>query len=119
MKIGILHCKKASEVCAGVGCMNAFFEKKDFFKVYENEEIRLSAFFTCNGCKSQRNVEPEEDEGIIEKLDRLKSEDVKVVHIGVCRNTEHGKGKECMRITKMAQMIEDRGIKVIRGTHRE
>lgn len=77
----------------------------------------LAAMFTCNGCKGYNHSEPEEDKGILEKLDRLVSEDIKAVHVGVCRLVA-GK-KECPRMTKICEMIENRGIEVIRGTHRE
>ena len=115
-KIGILHCINANDVCAGVGCLKSFMNKKDFFKKYEAEFIELGAFFTCNGCKEYREVEPEEDEGIIEKLDRLVEENISIVHVGVCRKLKDG--SECPRITTMTLMLEDRGIEVIRGTHK-
>lgn len=116
-KIGILHCRNASDVCAGVGCLKSFINKKDFFKKYENEHIELGAFFTCNGCKEHKEVEPQDDEGIIEKLDRLVAENISIVHVGVCRKLKNG--SECPRITAMTLMLEERGIEVIRGTHKE
>ena len=51
------------------------------------------------------------------KLDRLVSEEVKTVHVGVCRLMDDK--KECPRMTKICEMIDSRGIQVIRGTHRE
>lgn len=68
-KIGILHCIHANEVCAAVGCLNAFMKKQDFFEPYELQEIELGAFFSCNGCKSERPLDPGEDAGIIEKIE--------------------------------------------------
>ena len=72
---------------------------------------------TCNGCKGDNPSEPEEDKGILEKLDRLVSEDIEIVHVGVCRLMDDK--KECPRMTKICEMIDSRGIQVIRGTHRE
>ena len=53
----------------------------------------------------------------MEKADRLVSEKISVIHVGVCRLNEEK--KECPRITQICGLIEERGIKVIRGTHKE
>lgn len=53
----------------------------------------------------------------LEKADRLVSEKISVIHVGVCRLNEEK--KECPRITQICGLIEERGIKVIRGTHKE
>lgn len=115
-KLGILTCLHSNDVCARVGCLSAFSEKTDFFRGYP-ENTRLAAMMTCNGCKEERSAEPEEDEGIREKIDRLKSENVTKVHVGVCRMLS--RDVECARMTKICQLLEADGIQVIRGTHRE
>lgn len=115
-KIGILTCLHSNDVCARVGCLSSFWRRKDFFAKYAENTI-LAAMLTCNGCKGDNPSEPEEDKGILEKLDRLVSEEVKTVHVGVCRLIEDK--KECPRMTKICEMIESREIQVIRGTHRE
>ena len=72
---------------------------------------------TCNGCKGANLIEPIEDKGILEKIDRLVSEKISTIHVGVCRLPD---GKhECPRMTQICNMIEERGIKVVRGTHKE
>lgn len=40
---------------------------------------------TCNGCKSANPKELNVDDGILEKIDRLVSEELKVMHVGACR----------------------------------
>ena len=92
-KIGILTCLNSNDVCT------------------------RAAVMTCNGCKETNAKEPAEDEGILEKADRLVSEKISVIHVGVCRLNEEK--KECPRITQICGLIEERGIKVIRGTHKE
>ena len=72
---------------------------------------------TCNGCKSANPKEPDVDEGILEKIERLKKEQVSVVHVGICRLKEDG--TECERITQIISMLEQGGIRVFLGTHRE
>ena len=100
----------------GSGCLSAFRERRDFFSGYSEDTI-LAAVMTCNGCKDTNAKEPAEDEGILEKADRLVSEKISVIHVGVCRLNEEK--KECPRITQICGLIEERGIKVIRGTHKE
>lgn len=115
-KIGILTCLHSNDVCARVSCLESFAEKKDFFKEYD-ETARLAAFMTCNGCRGERPAEPGEDPGILEKLNRLVSENIGCVHVGVCRMQRNG--QECGRITQICELMEERGIRVVRGTHRE
>lgn len=40
---------------------------------------------TCNGCKSANPKELDVDDGILEKIDRLVSKELKVMHVGACR----------------------------------
>lgn len=61
--------------------------KKRFFSGYSEDTI-LAAVMTCNGCKETNAKEPAEDEGILEKADRLVSEKISVIHVGVCRLNE-------------------------------
>ena len=115
-KIGILTCLNSNDVCTRAGCLSAFRERRDFFSGYSEDTI-LAAVMTCNGCKETNAKEPAEDEGILEKADRLVSEKISVIHVGVCRLNEEK--KECPRITQICGLIEERGIKVIRGTLKE
>ena len=94
-----------------------FAEMKKSGKECNLEDTILAAVMTCNGCKETNAKEPAEDEGILEKADRLVSEKISVIHVGVCRLNEEK--KECPRITQICGLIEERGIKVIRGTHKE
>ena len=49
-KIAILRCLKTSASCAGAGCLRALYEKDKAFAQYGDEELRLMAMWTCNGC---------------------------------------------------------------------
>ena len=94
----------------------AFQNRTDFFQDYP-EDTCLAAMMTCNECKGANPIEPIEDKGILEKIDRLVSEKISTIHVGVCRLPD---GKhECPRMTQICNMIEERGIKVVRGTHKE
>lgn len=115
MKIGILTCIKSNDVCARVGCLRAFNNRTDFFKDY-GADTELSAMMTCNGCQGENPCIPEKDPGVIEKVERLAAEEIQVVHCGVCRMQGN---EECSRFTSICQMMEEKGIRIVRGTHRE
>lgn len=115
-KLAILTCLHSNDVCTRAGCLKAFYEKQDFFKGYDSD-TRLIALMTCNGCPGERKAEPKDDPGIQEKLDRLVKESVDAVHVGVCRMKRDE--QECERITQICSLLEQRGIRVVRGTHRE
>lgn len=50
IKIGILTCIHSNDVCARVGCLNAFYDRKNFFADYP-EDARLTALFTVMAVK--------------------------------------------------------------------
>ena len=109
MKIAILNCLKANEVCAGCACLKAFNARRGGFERYRGAEVELTAFLRCNGCGRELG------DGMREKLERLRSEGVEAVHLGVC--TRDRDGAECAAITRMADILEAWGLRVIRGTH--
>lgn len=115
-KIGILRCAHANEVCTGAGCLNAFFRRTDTFSRY-GEDTVLTVFMACNGCGEERPQGPGEDAGILEKLDRLEAEGVDTIHVGACRFQKNH--QECSRLETICRMMEERGIEIVKGTHRE
>ena len=116
VKIGILTCIHSNDVCTRAGCLNAFNHRTDYFQDYP-EDTELAVLMTCNGCKEERPEQPRQDKGILEKLDRIQGEGVTIIHVGVCRLLKNK--KECERITEICSLLEERGIHVVRGTHRE
>ncbi|MCI5648832.1 MAG: CGGC domain-containing protein [Fusicatenibacter sp.] len=115
-KIGILTCLNSNDVCTRAGCLSAFWEKTDFFCGYP-KDTELAVLMTCGGCKEMQPKEPEEDPGMQEKLERLQKEQVTTIHVGVCRMKKDG--TECERMIKICRIIENGGIRIVRGTHRE
>lgn len=111
MKLAMLNCLKANEICAGCSCLQAFHDRTRYFSRYENQELELTAFLRCNGC----GRDPEKDPGMLEKLDRLRDEGVEVVHTGVC--THSPDGTRCPTIQTIASLLSQRGIAVVDGTH--
>jgi predicted metal-binding protein len=109
-KIAILACLKANDVCTGEACLHAYRERSGAFLRYAGEDTELAAFLRCNGCQSC----PENDPGMLEKLDRLQTLGVSALHLGVCAAPG---GRECPNIARIAAMAEKRGMKIVRGTH--
>lgn len=110
MKIAILNCLKANEVCAGAACLKAYNSKTRHFEQYREEPLELVAMARCNGCEAGI------DKGFQEKLDRMVSEGAQAVHLGVC-TIQHETKAECPTITQAAAYLESKGIRIVRGTH--
>lgn len=110
-KIAILACNKQGKTCAAGGCLDAVKNKTGRFITY-TDDIELVAFMRCNGCKSV----PREDDGIKKKIQSIVSLGAEVLHIGIC-TFKMDEGEECENITEIAEMFEEAGLKVLRGTH--
>lgn len=81
------------------------------FAPYKGEPLQLMAFLHCNGCACDYDTDP----GFLEKLERLEQIGVEIVHAGIC--TRKHDGSECSQITKILSKMEEKGMKVVRGTH--
>lgn len=109
-KIAIMNCLKANQVCAGVACLDALRERRAGFACYAGEDVDLRAFLRCSNCGKT----PQEDHGMTEKLERLVSSGVEVVHIGVCAQMN---GIRCQTMESYAAWLEEHGIRVVWKTH--
>jgi len=110
-KIAIIACLNANDVCGGASCLDALYARRAHFADYAGEEIKLCAFMRCSRC----GVDPEDDKGMTEKLERLLKSGVEIAHIGVCAKKRDG--TICPHMLKTADWLEAHGIKVIWGTH--
>ncbi len=111
-KIAIMTCLKANATCTGNGCMNAFNEKNGHFERYSGEDVQLAAFMRCSHCYEE--IDPLEDEGFIKKLNRMITQDIDALHIGLCCVKD---GVHCSGMQKMADEYAEKGIEVVWGTH--
>ena len=112
-KVAILRCMNVSNSCTGSGCLKAWREKTKAFSCYE-EDTELVSFFHCNGC----DCDPATDEGMQKKLNRLQKNGVEVVHTSSCTVRDKESGKRCAKIDQLAQLLEERGIQTVHGTHK-
>lgn len=111
-RIAIFTCLKTAEGCAGCGCMKAYHRKTGTFEEYKDKEVELLSFFHCSHCIDE--MEPEKDEGLEKKLDRLVKEGVEKVHVGICTRKD---GVKCPGAARIEALLLERGIAVIQGTH--
>lgn len=112
-KIAVLTCIKACKFCTGASCLQAWNDKSRGFAEYAEEDAMLMAFAHCNGCDS----DPATDRGMLEKLDRLQKLGVERVHTGVCTLQGRDNPTECPKITQIRELLHQRGIETIYGTH--
>lgn len=111
--IAILTCLDACGICTGASCLRAWNERGGGFAPYAGKDVSLDAFFHCDGCGS----DPETDSGMLEKLDRLQAIGVSSVHVGICAVKEREAMTLCPSIQKIADLLSERGISVLLGTH--
>lgn len=111
-RIAILRCLHSNDVCTGAACLAAFNAKSKSFDVYKDDGAELVAFWACDGCKDVKFNYPR---GLEEKIHRIETLNVDVLHMGVC--TKNREGIECPVVAKIAERLELRGIKIVRGTH--
>ena len=97
-------------MCSGAACFSAINKREKHFSDYSGEDIEVCAFFHCNGCGCDYDTDKE----FIEKINRIPKLGIEAVHIGKCTVL---KGSECEVITKIIGIIENYGIKIVRGTH--
>lgn len=109
--IAMLTCLNANAVCTGASCLKAFYHRTGPFAIYQTEELYLDAFMKCNGCGNPPNI----DDGMLEKIERLKQLGTQIVHVGICARKKDG--TECPSMTEIVQMLEQNGIKIVKGTH--
>ena len=107
MKIAILHCRKANEVCTGAACLNAFNHSTKHFIQYQDNPAELMAFCDCGGCGINRSAH----KGMIEKMERLQQIGVEKIHIGVCLT------EKCPDYANIFAMLEAYKIPFEVGTH--
>lgn len=113
-KIAILRCLQTGFSCTGSGCLKAWNEKEKAFACYKEEDATLAAFLNCNGC----DKDPAQDEDMLKKIDRLEKMGVAVVHTSGCTVKDRETGNRCPNIEKIVQMLQQRQIEVVRGTHK-
>ena len=111
--IAVLSCGQVK--CAFSGCLNAFYDRKKAFEPYEGEELRMVGMMRCPECFRETGVEPGENEQFVRNLERTAALEDVTLHIGHCAGKRAAEG--CEGIKKIAAAFEEKGVKVVWGTH--
>ncbi|TJX13097.1 CGGC domain-containing protein [Tissierella creatinini] len=77
-RIGIYVCGNVSKKCTANGCMKAFNENADSFKIYDESDYKLVSFNSCNGCDEAPL------ESLLIKIEKFKKANVDVIHMSSC-----------------------------------
>ena len=105
MKIGIIICDRWRR-CAAGKCLRAMKERAGAFARYEDEDLELAGYTTCNGCPGG-NVEYAPAE--------MKKNGVEVVHLATGLVVGY---PPCPYIDDFVRFIEVKyGMEVVIGTH--
>ncbi len=110
-KIALLTCLKSNDVCTRTACLQAVQSRSDYFAPYAAEKLELTGVWTCQGC------EPlcwGDELNLAEKLQCLQQAGTQIVHIGCCCRQQ---GQWCKEIRYLAELLQQRHIQVIWGTH--
>ena len=115
-KIVILRCLHSNDVCTGAACLRAFNNRTSAFARYAGEELRLEAYFSCDGCG---RVAFNNLQGMAEKIAMIKQLAPDAVHLGVCTARRNAAGERiiCDKIKKIADELAADSIEIVVGTH--
>ncbi len=109
IRIAIVRCDIISEVCPGIGCLQAYEKKNELFKRYKGKNVRLIGFFTCGGCSGRR---------VFRLVNTLKKYGLDIVHMSSCMLMEEPFVR-CPNKEEIKKSIERLGVEVVEGTHHE
>ncbi len=105
IKLGIIICDRYRS-CAGGKCLRALKQREGAFERYQNREVELVGYTTCEGCPGG-NIEyaPEE----------MKKNGAEVIHFATGLLVGY---PPCPYITHFRNFIENKyGLQVVTGTH--
>ena len=111
--IAVLSCGKVD--CTFGGCLNAFYDRKKAFEPYQDQELRMVAMMRCPECFRESGADPMASESFRGKLERVSGTEDVTLHIGHCAAKRASEG--CPGIKRMAEAFEEKGVKVVWGTH--
>jgi len=105
IKIGIIICDRYRQ-CAGGKCLRALRKREGAFSIYNNQEVELVGYTTCDGCPGG-NIEyaPEE----------MMKNGAEVIHFATGMIVGY---PPCPYLAYFRNFIEEQyNLKVVMGTH--
>lgn len=106
MKIAIGTCERTNGKCSTMGCFRAYNNKEKHFAQYEETNIELLSFFTCDICSEDSK------ENIMKIAERFKKEGVERIHLGAC-------AVKCKadNLEEIKEIFTSMNIGIYEGTH--
>ncbi len=112
----IIQCDITLKRCSGFACTNAFYNRDEVFKNYDDATRYIS--FSCGGCCGK---------GVASKLEhfskKLKSKnninkDDVIVHLSSCMVTDNYHSDRCPHVDYIKNIISKKGYKnLVEGTY--
>lgn len=111
----IIQCDIAHKRCSGFACTNAFYNKDEKFKGY-NETVRYISF-TCGGCCGKGvSSKLEHFSKHLKKIDANKEE--VAIHLSSCMTTDNYHYDRCPHIDYIKNIITKKGfMSLVEGTY--
>ena len=105
IKVGIIICDRY-RTCAGGKCFRSLHNREGAFRIYQNQEVELVGYTTCDGCPGG-NIEYAPEEMIKNGAD--------VIHLATGLVVGY---PPCPYLAHFQEFIEAQyGVKVVVGTH--
>lgn len=112
----IIQCDIVQRRCSGFACTNAFYNKEELFKDYDDTTKYIS--FTCGGCSGK---------GVAVKLEHLSkklskktdiNKDEVVVHLSSCMVNDSYHSDRCPHADYIKSIVIKKGYKnVVEGSY--
>lgn len=112
----IIQCEIAHKRCSGFACTDAFYNRDEMFKEYDNNIRYIS--FTCGGCCGK---------GIASKLEHFSkkvykkynlNKDQVIIHLSSCMVTDNHHYDRCPNIDYIKNILIKKGYKnIVEGSY--
>lgn len=112
----IIQCDIAHRRCSGFACTNAFYNKEEVFKDYDENTRYIS--FTCGGCCGK---------GVAAKLEHFSKKlrkknnidkDRVIIHLASCMVTDNHHYDRCPHVDYIKGIVSKKGYKdVVEGSY--
>ncbi len=112
----IIQCDIAQKRCSGFACTNAFYNKDEVFRDYE-ETVRYISF-TCGGCCGKLIASKLEHLAKKLKAKNNLTRDEVVIHLASCMVTDNHHYDRCPHIEYMKDIIRKKGYsRIVEGSY--
>lgn len=112
----IIQCDIAHKRCSGFACTNAYYNRDELFKDYDNNTRYIS--FTCGGCCGKTIASKLEHFSKKLKAKNNIGKNEVVVHLSSCMVTDNYHYDRCPHIDYIKNIIAKKGYeKLIEGSY--